>query len=360
MSKQKMRRAGARILVLLLCACLLCAATPVFAAEGAFRYRHDPRINPSAMADVIVDPTAIYGFSPSPEGSLKAYAAFDWSDPELVNGEQGRLERIAYHESIAEMYTMLDEMTAAGNSVEEIARAVSNKRNEIRLAAYDDDPEGLEAVKARNLERYGHEEGPQPDELYAQYGSWETVIEKAFSANSGMDACLGLYDDYYELYLASGQILPEDETAATREYAVAAFVDASGYVPAGSTDGALDGFTDAEAVSPWFADELRAAAADGLIEGYEDGTLQPQGTIRRIEALVLLSRCLPELEETREALVFSDLPAWAQPDIDRLSRAGLVEGCEDGRLGADDELTVEQVGILTARLAAGTAPAKAA
>ncbi|MBO7520108.1 MAG: hypothetical protein J6T73_04950, partial [Clostridia bacterium] len=30
--------------------------------------------------------------------------------------------------------------------------------------------------------------------------------EKAFSANVGMDACLGLYDDYYDLYVALGQV----------------------------------------------------------------------------------------------------------------------------------------------------------
>ena len=205
-------------LALLLCLALLLSAPtglvlPVYAAEDAtptaFRYQHDPRLNPSAMADIVVDPTAVYGFAPSPDGSLKQYATYDWSDPAVVNGENGRLARIAYHESIQEMYTMLDEMTAQGKSVEEIARAVSTKRNEIRLAAYDNDPEGLATAKARNLERYGHEEGPLPDELYEQYGSWETVIEKAFSVNSGMDACLGLYDDYYALYVAAGQIKEE-------------------------------------------------------------------------------------------------------------------------------------------------------
>ena len=52
-----------------------------------------------------------------------------------------------------------------------------------------------------------------PDELFAQYGSWERVIEKAFSTNAGMDACLGLYDDYYYLYVAQGDV-PADEPAA--------------------------------------------------------------------------------------------------------------------------------------------------
>jgi len=50
------------------------------------------------------------------------------------------------------------------------------------------------------LETYGNEEGPTADSLYAKYGSWQTVIEKALSSNAGMDACLGLYDEYYEIH----------------------------------------------------------------------------------------------------------------------------------------------------------------
>ena len=173
-------------------------------AEPEFRYRHDPRDNPSAMADIVEDETAVYGFRPSETGSLAIYADADWSDPAVV--EAGRQDRIAYHQTLETMYELLDEMTAEGKSVEEIARAVSAMRNRIRLDAYRDDPEGLAEVKERNLEQYGHEEGPLPDELFEKYGSWETVIAKAFSANAGMDACLGLYDDSYDLYAAIGQI----------------------------------------------------------------------------------------------------------------------------------------------------------
>ena len=172
--------------------------------EYKFAYTHDPRDNPSAMADIVEDETAIYGFRPGATGSLKVYADADWSDPEVV--EKGRQDRIAYHKSLETMYDLLEEMTAEGKSVEEIARTVSEKRNQIRLDSYKDDEEGLAKLKERNLQQYGHEEGPLPDELYEKYGSWETVIAKSFSANSGMDACLGLYDDYYYLYVAVGQI----------------------------------------------------------------------------------------------------------------------------------------------------------
>ena len=95
---------------------------------------------------------------------------------------------------------MIDSMKAAGNTTEEIARAVSTRRNEIRLEAYDGNPEGLAKVKESNLETYGNENGGTPDYFYQKYGSWETVIEKSLSANPGADACLGLYDKYYNTY----------------------------------------------------------------------------------------------------------------------------------------------------------------
>ncbi len=173
-------------------------------SEKKFKYEHDPRDNPSAMADIVEDENAIYGFRPSETGSLSMYASYDWSDPEVV--EKGRQERIEYHNSLQAMYDILNEMHAHGQDIESIARAISAKRNEIRLDAYKDDPEGLAVVKQRNLDQYGHEEGPLADELFEKYGSWEMVIFKAFSTNSGMDACLGLYDDYYLLYVAAGQV----------------------------------------------------------------------------------------------------------------------------------------------------------
>ena len=77
---------------------------------------------------------------------------------------------------------------------------MSQKRNENRLAAYKDDPEGLAIVRKSNLETYGNEDGPTADFLYEKYGSWQTVIEKALSTNAGMDACLGFYDECYDTY----------------------------------------------------------------------------------------------------------------------------------------------------------------
>ena len=170
-----------------------------------FAYTHDPRENPEAMKDIVEDPAAVYGFSPDPESTrLGAFADYDWTDPAFVARAQE--ERRAYHESMDSMTDILYRMRDEGASIEEMARAVSEERNRLRLAAYDDDPEGLAEVKRSNLETYGHEEGPTPDELFEKYGSWTAVIQKAFSTNMGMDACCGLYDEYYWLYVELGSV----------------------------------------------------------------------------------------------------------------------------------------------------------
>lgn len=193
------------IIIALLIAVLTIAyvkpVSAIAATQETFEYKcvyaHDPRINAKAMEDIVVNPDAIYGFSPDPDSKrLGEYASYDWSDPVVV--EKARQDRIKYHESFNEQYEIWEKMSAEGKSTEEIARAVSAKRNESRLASYKDNPEGLEKVKKSNLETYGNENGPTPESLYEKYGSWETVILKSFSSNSGMDACLGLYDAQYE------------------------------------------------------------------------------------------------------------------------------------------------------------------
>ena len=171
----------------------------------AFLYIHDPRDNPTAMEDIIENPEAVYGFSPNPDSTrLGSYAAYDWTDPELV--AQAQENRIAYIESMESMIDILYRMRDEGATIEEMARAVSLERNRLRLESYRDNPEGLATVKESNLKTYGHEDGPTPDELFEKYGSWTLVLQKAFSTNIGMDVCCGLYDEYFPLYIELGYV----------------------------------------------------------------------------------------------------------------------------------------------------------
>ena len=165
-----------------------------------FAYEHDPRDNPEAMQDIVYNPDAVYGFSPSPDSPrLREYAnIIDWTNDEQV--ARARAVRQTYHDSISNLYRLIEKMLTEGKDVEAIARAVSQMRNELRLKSYADSPEGLKAAKKSNLETYGNEMGPTADWLYEKFGSWQTVLEKALGTNMGMDACLGFYDEYYDYY----------------------------------------------------------------------------------------------------------------------------------------------------------------
>ena len=181
------------------------AEESVVVAESSNAYRHNPIYNPTAMEDVMVNPNAVYGFSPKPDsGSLKEYATYDWTDPEVV--AQIHDTRLAYHKQGSQLYEMAMSMMDQGASMEETARSVSAKRNQNRLDSYEGNPEGLAKVKQRNLEKYGNESGPTPEWLFERYGSWEAVLENAFNTNPGMDACCGLYDENWEKYVFFGQI----------------------------------------------------------------------------------------------------------------------------------------------------------
>ena len=164
-----------------------------------FVYVHNPLLYDKVLADAIYDENAVFGFKPSETGSLKAYASYDWTiETEVLNYKK---ERIDYVDSNDKLINELENNLKNENkTIEEIARACSSLRNKLRLDAYNDNPEGLAIVKQRNLEKYGHEEGPLADDLYEKYGSWEKVLEKCYSTNPGMDACCGVYDMYFYLY----------------------------------------------------------------------------------------------------------------------------------------------------------------
>ena len=209
----------------------------MISAQAESCYIHDPMDNPKAAADIIVDPAAVYGYAPDPDSArLGVYAEYDWSDEAFV--AEMRQQREDYHESVKELYQLKADMEAEGKSVEEIARAVSTRRNEIRMEAYKDDPEGLEKLKESNLATFGNENGGTPEYFYEKYGSWETVIEKAFATNAGADAILGLYDKYYDTYFIDAEGLKrlEGEGRVAFRYS-----DAQGNItPESNPNGALN------------------------------------------------------------------------------------------------------------------------
>jgi hypothetical protein len=178
---------------------LMVLALPVSIFASDFKYIHDPMQNEHVKNEVLVDPDAVFGFSPNPDSErLGVFAKYDWTDEKVVLPMSN--EREIYHERVEnELLALLDAGKRRGDSVEDIARILSERRDTIRLE--EAEAAGtLEETKKSNLEKYGNEKGPTPEYRFAKYGSWETVASKAFSTNVAIDVCLGLYDKYYDAY----------------------------------------------------------------------------------------------------------------------------------------------------------------
>ncbi len=141
-----------------------------------------------------------------------------------------------------------------------------------------------------------------------------------------------------------------DKGYATREYVVSEFVQSVGRNNFESSAYMLSTFADADEIGIEYVNDFEKAVASGLVRGYDDDTLHPKDNITRVEALVMLARCVPEADDLEaEPIKFTDVPEWAEHDIDNLTKAGLVYGYGDGTLGAEDNITVEQVKLLTKR-----------
>ena len=220
------------------------AEAPGASAQSSFTYQHEPIYNPTAMKDAVVNPDAVYGFSPNPDaGSLKEYAKYDWTDPEEV--ALRRAARFEYHEEAQQLFGEILLMYEQGASMEDLARFASARRNQNRLDSYEGDPDGLAKVKQHNMEKYGNESGPTPEWLYQKYGSWEAVLANAFNTNPGMDACCGLYDENWEMYVFFGQIPLHTVSydAAGHGQAPAAEEVYAGEVPSRPNDPIEEGWT---------------------------------------------------------------------------------------------------------------------
>lgn len=100
---------------------------------------------------------------------------------------------------------------------------------------------------------------------------------EAIAAASG----LGIVNGY-----ADGSFGPDD--TLTREQMASMLVRAAGL----TTSGTPVSFSDTAQVSSWSLPSLQTAVSSGLMNGYTDGTVKPQGLTTRAEAATVLSRLL--------------------------------------------------------------------
>ncbi len=166
--------------------------------KTVFKYKHDPLQNPKVLKDAIEDPNAVYGFRPKKDGSLAQFADQNWEDPIAVEGY--RQDRIAYHnrnEGAARQIVL--DMTAKGTSVEDIAREICEYRNQSRISAYFNSDGSIKNMNGYQAALIRAEKNSY-DNLIKTGKTPEQIIKSATKGNPAMDACTGLYDEYFDTY----------------------------------------------------------------------------------------------------------------------------------------------------------------
>ena len=164
-----------------------------------FKYQHNPSDNPKVLQNAIEDPNTVYGYRPRSDGSLASFATskYNWDDP--VEVAKYRKMRIAYHmknEGGAQL--IVSKMTKKGATKEEIARAVCDFRNQSRINAYIDENGNIFDVNGyRNAL---HRAEVRSYDNLIKRKTPEEIIKSATKGDPAMDACCGLYDEYYHTY----------------------------------------------------------------------------------------------------------------------------------------------------------------
>ncbi|WP_138753957.1 S-layer homology domain-containing protein [Paenibacillus sinopodophylli] len=112
-------------------------------------------------------------------------------------------------------------------------------------------------------------------------------------------------------------------------------------------------FSDKDSIPEWAQLEMQTAVAAGIIEGYSDGTLQPQKTVNRSEMAAMVSRAMKWEAENAKSASFADdasIPAWARDYVANAYENGLIKGRENNHFAPTGLTTRAEAAVVLLRL----------
>ena len=100
----------------------------------------------------------------------------------------------------------------------------------------------------------------------------------------------------------------------------------------------------------WAAGNIQTLVAADVVNGFPDGTFQPDGTLTRAQFVKMLDLTL-NLATNGTATRFADVSAsdWFAPYVAAAVQAGLVQGTSATTFSPNDAVTREQMGVLLVR-----------
>ena len=102
----------------------------------------------------------------------------------------------------------------------------------------------------------------------------------------------------------------------------------------------------------WYYQNVRYALANGLVNGYTDGSFRPESTIKRSEVVSILYRAAGSpATETNAAFADVDPGDWFAPAVAWASEQGIVLGYDDGLFHPERSVTRAQLAVFFCRFA---------
>lgn len=105
---------------------------------------------------------------------------------------------------------------------------------------------------------------------------------------------------------------------------------------------------------------------EDILKGDAKGQTNEESSVSRLEALIMLSRAFSDLPKPQgndarslnPNATFTDIPAWAQAEINKIAATGIINGTGNSKLEGKEAVTQEQLTSLVKRLVAvkGTNP----
>ncbi|PQP85535.1 S-layer homology domain-containing protein [Paenibacillus sp. AR247] len=102
----------------------------------------------------------------------------------------------------------------------------------------------------------------------------------------------------------------------------------------------------------WAEDSIKKAVSAGIVKGYPDGMFKPDNAVTRAEFVVMLMNAL-KMQEAGAELNFSDaaeIRAWAQKAVSQALLLGIVNGYEDGTFGPNGSITRAEIAMMIAKI----------
>lgn len=109
----------------------------------------------------------------------------------------------------------------------------------------------------------------------------------------------------------------------------------------------------------WAEERLQEWIDKGYIQGYQNGTVQPNRQITRAEFVAMINRVF-EYTET-SSVKYKDLPAgnWAYNDISKAVKAGYIKGYTDNTIRPNAKISRQESAAMIARILGLTAESNA-